>query len=182
MKKKIFPRTLALVGFKSSGKSRVGRALARKLGYAFTDIDRLIEDEHASKGERMPVRRIYKQRGKEYFLKLEANALKKAARLDRTVVSLGGGSPLNPAFSRARFKGAAFVYLKAKRDVLFGRIMKKGIPPFFDPANPRKSFNALLRLRAPVYKTIADITADNGGEKSPARVSDEILKKLGRDQ
>lgn len=180
MKKNDFPRTVVLVGFKASGKSRVGRALARRLGYVFADMDRLIEDCHAAGGRRISVRRIYKSRGKDYFLKLEGAALKKAARLTRTVVSLGGGSPLNPAFSRARFRGAAFVYLRAQKDVLFKRIMKKGRPPFFDPANPRKSFNALLKLRAPVYGKIADVTADNSGGRGPAEVAAGILEKLGR--
>ncbi len=173
---------IVMLGFKGSGKSSVGKQLAKQCGFAFVDIDAVIESAHAKGGRRSGVRAIYKKHGREYFLKMEGNALKKTARMAKAVISLGGASPLNPAFDKALFTNARFVYLKARRDVLFARIMEKGIPPFFDKENPRRSFNALFKQRTPVYERIADIIEENSGTRTPGEVAGGILKKLEGDQ
>lgn len=173
---------IVLAGFKGSGKSSVGKQLAKQCGFTFVDIDAVIEAAHAKGGRRSGVRAIFKKHGREYFLKMEGNALKKTARMKGAVISLGGASPLNPAFSKALFKNARFVYLKAKRDVLFTRIVEKGIPPFFDKGNPRRTFNMLYKQRTPAYERIADITEENSGARKPGEVAGRIIKKMEGDQ
>ncbi len=174
--------TIVLIGFKGSGKSSVGKQLAKLCGFAFVDIDTVIETAHAKGGRRSRVRTIFKKYGREYFLKMEGNALKKTAQMTKAVVSLGGASPLNPAFDKTLFKNARFVYLKAKRDVLFGRIMEKGIPPFFDQEHPRRTFNSLYKQRTPVYERIADITEENSGTRTPGEAAVRIMKKMEGNQ
>ena len=173
---------IVLAGFKGSGKSSVGKQLAEKCGFAFVDIDAVIEAAHADGGRKSNVRAIFKKHGREYFLTMEGKALKTTARMKGAVISLGGASPLNAAFSKALFKNALFVYLKAKRGVLFARIMEKGIPPFFDREDPRRAFNALYRQRTPVYKKIADITVENSGARTPGEVAARIMKKMEGNQ
>ncbi len=173
---------IVLVGFKGSGKSSVGKQLAKQCGFAFVDIDAVIEAAHAKGGRKSGVRAIYKKHGRDYFLKMEGRALKKTARMKKAVISLGGASPLNAAFSKAQFNNACFVYLKAKRDVLFERIMEKGIPPFFDKENPRRTFNMLHKQRTPVFGRIADITEENSGAHTPGEVAVRIIKKMEGDQ
>lgn len=179
MNEKVPYRRIVLIGFKGSGKTTVGKLLARKAGFAFMDIDTLIEDEYAARrGARMKVRGIYKKFGREYFLKLEAGALRRAAKAHGAVISLGGGSPMNAGFRKAAFGKAAFVYLDVKPGTLYRRIVRIGIPPFFDKKAPRKSFNALYDERAPVYARIADVRADNT-RKKPERTCRDIWAWLG---
>ena len=173
---------IVLAGFKGSGKSSIGKQLAKKCGFTFVDIDAVIEASYAKGGRKTGVRAIYKKHGREYFLNMEKNALKKTAKMKSTVISLGGASPLNPAFSKPLFGNACFVYLKAKRNVLFARIIEKGIPPFFDKENPRRTFNMLYKQRTPVYGKIADLTVENSGARTPGEVASRIIKKLEGDQ
>jgi shikimate kinase len=170
---------IVLIGFKGSGKTRIGKLLAKKAGFAFMDIDTLIEKEYAARAKgALSVRAIYKKFGRDHFLRLEGRALKKAATAKRAVVSLGGGSPLNAGFSKKSFGNAAFVYLQVKPGTLYRRIARKGLPPFFSKTAPRKSFQALYDERTPVYARVADITADNT-RKAPARTCREIVAGLG---
>lgn len=178
MKLKIPFKNVVLVGFKGSGKSRIGKLLAKMAGYKYMDIDTLIEDECRGKGARISVRAIYKKFGRDRFLELEAKALKKAALAKGAVISLGGGSPMNEKFDRKAFRDAAFVHLDVRPSTLYARIVRKGIPPFFDKKSPKKSFTALYAVRAPVYARIADITVDNT-ERTPAHTCREILTGLG---
>lgn len=173
---------IVLVGFKGSGKSSVGKRLAKQCGFAFVDVDAVIEAAHAKGGRKSGVRAIFKKHGREYFLKMEGSALKKTARMRNVVVSLGGASPLNPAFSKALFKNARFAYLKAKRNVLFARIVEKGIPPFFDRENPRRTFNMLYKQRTPVYEKIADIVVENSGARTPGEVAAQIMQRMEGEQ
>lgn len=171
-------RNIALIGFKGSGKSRIGKMLAGKLDMNYLDIDTVIEEIHSRSGKnRMRVRSIYKKYGAEYFRELEARALKETAKKRSLVLSLGGGSPLNPRFKKAGFKGTRFIYLNVKPSVLYARIRRKGLPPFMDKKRPRKSFDELLAKRTPVYEKIADITVDNTKRK-PSDCVNEIMEKL----
>jgi len=170
--------SIALTGFKGSGKSRIGKMLAKKLCMKYTDLDAVIEDLHRSEGARtMRVRTIYKKYGRDYFLKLEAKALERVSRKKGIVLSLGGGTPLNAGFRKKDFRHFRFVHLDVKPDVLYRRITAKGLPPFFDKRRPRKSFDELYKLRSPAYRKIADITVENTARK-PSETADEIMEKL----
>ena len=172
-------RNIALTGFKSSGKTRIGKMLAKKMGMDYLDIDSVIEEIHSRSGNaETSVRNIYKKHGADYFLRLEGDALKEAAKKESVVLSLGGGSPLNPKFKKSDFKGSLFVYLNVKPSMLYARIRQKGFPPFIDTTRPRASFDELLAKRAPVYEKITDVTVDNTDRK-PMECVNEIIKKLG---
>ncbi|MFQ5431014.1 MAG: shikimate kinase [Nitrospinota bacterium] len=172
-------RNIALTGFKSSGKTRIGKMLAKKLNMDYLDIDTVIEKIYSRSGNaRLRVRSIYKKYGADYFRRLEGEALKEAANKDSIVLSLGGGTPLNRGFKKAGFKGTRFVYLNVKPSMLYARIKQKGFPPFIDEKRPRASFDELLAKRTPVYEKIADVKVDNT-DKKPMKCVKEIIEKLG---
>ena len=172
-------RNIALTGFKSSGKTRIGKMLAKKMSMDYLDIDTVIEEIHARSGNAPAnVRSIYRNYGADYFRRLEGDALKEAAKNSSIVFSLGGGSPLNPKFKKSDFKGSVFVYLNVQPSMLYARIKQKGFPPFIDKKRPRASFNELLAKRAPVYEKIADLSVDNTDRK-PMECVNEIIEKLG---
>lgn len=171
-------RNIVLTGFKCSGKSRIGKLLAKKLELDFMDIDSVIEQRH-KKGGNAPasVRTIYKKFGAGYFEKLEAEALKEAAGAKGAVLSLGGGTPMNSRFDKKDFVNSPFVYLLVKPELLYGRIKSKGFPPFIDKRRPRKSFETLLKKRTPVYRKIADICVENSDIR-PSQAVGEIMRQL----
>jgi len=172
-------RNIALTGFKSSGKTRIGKMLAEKLSMDYLDIDTVIEEIHSRPGNApLRVRSIYRKYGADHFRRLEGEALKEAAKKRSVVLSLGGGSPLNPRFKKADFKGTGFVYLNVKPTILYARIKQKGFPPFIDKKRPRASFDELLAKRKPVYEKIADLSVDNSDRK-PMECVKEIIEKLG---
>lgn len=86
------PARVALIGLMGSGKSSVGRRLARLLGYRFVDMDdRLAQDAGCS------VARLFATRGEEEFRRREAALLLRLSRRRRVVVAAGGGVILCPA-------------------------------------------------------------------------------------
>jgi shikimate kinase len=81
-------QNIYLLGMPSSGKSTLGRALAKQLGYLFLDMDKVIEEL-----EQMTISEIFEQKGEEYFRKLERDVLRTIPPNSRLVVSTGGGAP-----------------------------------------------------------------------------------------
>ena len=85
----LLDRNIALVGFMTAGKSRVGRELARITGLPFVDVDDLIEGL-----EGMPIHDIFQARGEPYFRQVETAALQGLCHGSGRIVACGGGSML----------------------------------------------------------------------------------------
>lgn len=79
---------LYIVGYMASGKSTFGRALARHLGWKFSDLD-----EEVERLTGLPVNRLITEKGEEAFRVAESMALKATAGMNHTVVACGGGTP-----------------------------------------------------------------------------------------
>ncbi|WP_222845632.1 shikimate kinase [Flavilitoribacter nigricans] len=77
-----------LIGFMGSGKTHTGKALARQLGYIFTDLDDLIEKEAG-----MDIPAIFRKMGEEEFRRIEQKVLHDTSTIERVVISTGGGVP-----------------------------------------------------------------------------------------
>lgn len=80
--------TIFLIGYMASGKTTLGRALAKELGYSFIDLDFYIEQRY-----RKPIPRLFEEIGESGFRDLEARMLREAGEFCDTVVSCGGGTP-----------------------------------------------------------------------------------------
>ena len=84
----MLPReNIVLVGFMGSGKSTVGRLVAKRLRFRFLDTDQLIVNRAG-----MPITEIFAQRGEEHFRDLETAALESLENLRQCVISTGGGA------------------------------------------------------------------------------------------
>ncbi|HIF14924.1 MAG TPA: shikimate kinase, partial [Bacteroidetes bacterium] len=77
-----------ILGFMGSGKTTIGKQLAKKLNYNFIDLDQYIE-----KALNTSVSSIFSDKGEPYFRDIETSYLKKALELKNSVISLGGGTP-----------------------------------------------------------------------------------------
>ncbi len=173
---------IILIGMKSSGKSTIGKILARKLGLGFTDMDARIERLHwEQKGEKLRFRDIFGKYGKDYFRSLETAALQALAN-DReeapSVLATGGGLPLAEE-NRALLGGlGVVVFLDVHQDVLLSRILTGGIPAFFPyPDDPARSLAEILALRRPIYRALAHLTVECRAE-TPETIADRIIKLL----
>ncbi len=79
---------LFLVGYMGSGKSTLGRQLARVAGLHFIDLDKYIEERHCRS-----VQQLFAEEGEAVFRTFERNALSEVAEFDEVVVATGGGAP-----------------------------------------------------------------------------------------
>lgn len=77
-----------VIGYMASGKTTFGRALARRLGRDFIDLDFYISQRY-----RMPVPRIFAEKGEEEFRRMEGSMLREAGEFENVVISCGGGTP-----------------------------------------------------------------------------------------
>lgn len=176
-------RSVILIGFKGSGKSTVGAALAEKLEGAFVDTDHLMEEIYREeKGEKLTFREIYLKEGRQAFIDYERQAVEKALEGHYAVIALGGGTIANLA-EEIDLSAALVVGLGVNRDVLYERIMADGVPAFFDPDDPRGSFDRFYAERAPGYNTAAAVTVDNSGDDPTLAVAEIIdyRRHMGED-
>ena len=81
---------ITLCGMMGSGKSIIGKILAKKINYNFIDIDQLIE-----KKTNKPIINIFKEKGEDYFRDLEEKITVKILKNKKTIISLGGGAIVN---------------------------------------------------------------------------------------
>jgi shikimate kinase len=81
-------KNIVLVGMMSSGKSTLGKKLARALNYKFVDLDKLIE-----KDQGMDIPSLFSQKGESYFRDIESRILKETIENQHVVLATGGGTP-----------------------------------------------------------------------------------------
>lgn len=150
---------------KHSGKSTHGRRLAAYLKADFADLDAIIEELYDPQ-RGTTCREIFRLRGGPFFVEMEARAAEalagKMATL-RTVAALGGGTIENEAAMDALKESGLKVYLKNSFEALYVRIMKKGVPAFLSPDDPRGSFERLYVRRTALYERAADLVVDLEG-------------------
>jgi 3-dehydroquinate synthase len=151
------PRNIFLVGLMGSGKTTVGRALARKLNKRFVDSDHEIE---ARTGASIAL--IFEIEGEASFRQREAEVIRDLTAQDDIVLATGGGAILDPA-SRAFLKArGTVVYLRASVNNILQRTGHDKNRPLLQTADPRKRVEELARQREPYYREVAHITIETG--------------------
>lgn len=165
---------IVLIGFKSVGKTVVGKRLAKELGRAFLDLDAAVERKY---GKGVGCREIVEKEGEAYFRKLESGALQDVLSTNESVIlALGGGAAMSFE-NQELLKDQIVVLISGSKDVLFERIMRRGRPPFFPQGmDDRDAFEKLYNEREPVYEKLATVTVKSAG--GVAATAEEIIKIL----
>lgn len=158
-----------LVGFMGTGKTHIGKELARKKKWNFVDLDDLIELR-----EKRRIVDIFAKDGEAYFRRLENKVLKEVAKEKKFVVACGGGVVINPENIRIMKEGGKVICLSAAPEVILKRTSTSVDRPLLKVVDPKKQIIHLLKLRAPYYAQ-ADKTIDTS-KLSPKEVVDRILK------
>ena len=155
-----------------TGKSAVGKLLARQLNRPFLDLDRQIEQKAGR-----TVQQIFAQDGEPAFRQLEAEMVREAAALKSQVIATGGGVMCDEKNVRALKASGVLICLTASPDAILERTSASfGSRPLLAGADPKERIETLLKLRAPYYAQ-ADLTIDTSG-RPLKEIVEEILCKL----
>ena len=139
-------KNLTLTGMMGVGKTTIGKRLAKKLNYAFVDIDKIIE-----KQEGESISSIFKNRGEDYFRKLETEQTLKELKKDKSVISLGGGAFLNSSIRQFSKKNSISFWLDVPTETLLKRLKKSKNRPVLGKEKTGDSIKKIYFIRKKFY-------------------------------
>ena len=152
--------SVVLIGYRGSGKTTVGQALARRLAWPFVDADAVVVDRAG-----MSIRDIFARYGEPHFRSLEATAVAELLARRDHVIALGGGAVLS-ADTRAAMAAAGHrvVYLRGTPDEFHRRIAADPATadtrPNLTAAGGAAEVQVLLTIREPIYRSVATHEVD----------------------
>ncbi len=129
-----------------TGKTAVGRELAKSKRWCFADLDELIELK-----EKMTTSDIFARKGEPWFRRIERRVLKEVAKEKGFVVACGGGVVLDEDNIRLMKATGKIICLTAKPEVILKRVSGTAERPLLNVPNPKERIGLLLKLRAPYY-------------------------------
>jgi shikimate kinase len=164
--------SIFLVGPMGSGKTAVGRRLARVLDLEFVDSDDVIE---ARSGVDIPF--IFEREGEAGFRERERRVIDDLTTEAGIVLATGGGAAMDPG-NRACLHDRGFVvYLHTSVEQQLRRTRGGRPRPLLAGGDPREVLAQLMAIREPQYRAIAHLVVDTDGRKVPAVVT-EICARL----
>lgn len=158
-----------IVGFMGTGKTAVGKELAKKKKWQFVDLDDLIELR-----EKRRICDIFAKEGEPYFRKIEKLVLREVAKEKNFAIACGGGIVLDPDNIKVMKATGKIICLSATPEVILKRTSGATNRPLLNVADQKKQIELLLKLRAPFYAQ-ADKTI-NTSKISVKEVVSKILK------
>ncbi|MBL0122040.1 MAG: shikimate kinase [Betaproteobacteria bacterium] len=167
---------LYLVGMPGSGKSTIGKALARKLKLPFVDADHEML-QHTG----VSIATIFELEGEAGFRAREAQLMGELCRREGILLATGGGAVLREENRRALRQTGVVVYLHASLDHLWQRTRHDSRRPLLQADNPREILKALLETRDPLYRQTANVVVETG-RQSASKLVHDIAEELARRQ
>lgn len=172
------PANVVLIGFKSCGKSTVGRYLADPLNMRFRDLDHTIEELHAERtAEKLSCREIHKRFGAEAFRDLESAAIRRHLDDRGTILATGGGAPLREENAQLLAQIGLVCYIRTPAEVVYERFRRNGMPAYLPPNATFEQVRELWDTRDLAYRRCAGLTIEVG-PRSSAEVATEIVNRL----
>ena len=155
-------KRIILIGYMGSGKTTVGRALAKELGLPFYDLDWYIESRMRKK-----VSQIFAEQGEEGFRRRETAVLAELGKLSGTVLSTGGGCVTRPENYPLLHQNGRIIWIQRDLSLLEteGR-----------PLSQAASNQVLFARRKPCYAQFADMTVENN--TTVAEAAERVLALL----
>jgi 3-dehydroquinate synthase len=163
-----------LVGLMGSGKTTIGRSLAKKLNLRFVDADQEIE---ARTGASIPL--IFEIEGEASFRQREADVIRDLTAQQGIVLATGGGAVLNETSRQLLRERGTVVYLRASVASILQRTSHDKNRPLLQTADPRATIEELSRQRSPLYQEVAHIIIETG-RPNVHSVVQNILSQLER--
>ncbi|HEX3912247.1 MAG TPA: shikimate kinase AroK [Steroidobacteraceae bacterium] len=166
--------SIFLIGPMGSGKTAVGRHLARLFHYTFHDSDADIE---AKTG--VDIAFIFEKEGEAGFRLREHEAIDRLTRLDSVVLATGGGAVIDAANRRALAERGVVVYLVTSVNQQIERTRHGRHRPLLHGNDPEQKLQELMARRAQLYAEIADLTVTTDGRRVQL-VAEQIHHTLRR--
>jgi len=162
-----------LVGLMGSGKTTIGRSLAKRLELDFVDSDREIE---LRTGVSIPT--VFEIEGEEGFRKREAQVIADLSQLSRRVVATGGGVVLRPE-NRTNLRASGFViYLNVPPLTLWERTRNDRNRPLLKVSDPLQRLKDLYTQRDSLYREVANLVVD-GSRINAQGILQLLMKEIG---
>ena len=163
---------IALVGLPGSGKSTVGRQLARRLQLPFFDSDHAIEERLGCS-----IRVAFERDGEAVFRDIEESVLDELTNIPHAVVSTGGGAVLRPSTRERLRERGQVVYLNSSPDEIHRRLRHDVSRPLLQVSDPLARLRDLYATRDPLYRETAHFVIETG-RPSVATLVNMIVMQL----
>lgn len=165
-------RNIILIGPMGSGKTTIGKQLAKQLNMEFVDSDKEIEKHTGAS-----INLIFEIEGESGFRERETRMLEQLCARDNSVLATGGGAILAEENRRLLRRHGTVVYLQASIDTQLQRTRSNKNRPLLNTSDPRKRLEELMKVREPIYREEADMIV-NADRRSATRVAREIIDRL----
>ena len=163
---------ISLVGLPGSGKTTVGRQLARRLQLPIVDADHAVEARIGCS-----IREYFEREGEARFRDMEQDVLDELTQSPDKVLSTGGGAVLREANRQHLQQRGRVVYLKSTPEELFRRLRHDTNRPLLQVADPLLKLKNLFAERDPLYRDVAHFTLETG-RPSVATLVNMIVMQL----
>ncbi len=170
LKRKVYPKdNIVLIGFMGSGKTTVGKELARQQHMDFLDTDAYIE-KRAGKS----ISDIFAEDGEAAFRRIETEVLTDLRdNVKNTVLATGGGMPLKKENARLLKEIGSVCYLTAAPQVIYERVKGNSDRPLLRGENPYEKICSLMSDRRPLYEEAADAVIETNSDNL-----EEIIRSI----
>ncbi|MGI6097034.1 MAG: shikimate kinase [Dethiobacteria bacterium] len=167
-------KNIILIGFMGTGKTKVGKLLAKRLGRKFYDSDKLIEEREGKK-----ISLIFQEKGEAYFRWLETQVIAELSSIPEgtAVIATGGGVVLNETNLGYFRQHGVIIALMASPEEILQRVSADKNRPLLQVDDPLGEIKRLLAERSPLYAK-ADLSVDTD-RITPPEVVDKIITLLG---
>ena len=145
------------MGLPGSGKTTIGRQLARRLGVSFVDSDHVIEHRLGC-----TIREFFAREGEDSFRDLEQQVLDELTQTQQGVIATGGGAVLREANRRHLHERGQVIYLHSSPEDVFRRLRHDSARPLLQVDDPLSRLRSLFGARDPLYREAAHFVVETG--------------------
>jgi len=169
---------IVLIGYRCSGKTEVGKILARELEKDFLDTDELIEDNAGCS-----IETIISKDGWNHFREIEKSLIEEVSRRNNLIIATGGGVVMDEDNVKNLKKNAWIVWLNGESEVIRERMDKEQrsgkIRPSLTGEDPLEEIKQVMDVRIPFYKKAANFVV-NTSNRTLEKVAASITNNLPR--
>ncbi|AZR74179.1 hypothetical protein BBF96_12700 [Anoxybacter fermentans] len=169
---KLEDKNIVLIGMMGSGKTTVGKMLAKEMSLNFVDTDKELEEKIGRS-----ISEIFATDGEDEFRRLEEEIVKQVAERGGQVIATGGGVVLKPENIKVLRKKGIIIFLYTAPQVLIKRLKDDDSRPLIKCSDPERRLKELLRIRLPLYRKAAQIEVDTG-RLTPDQVVRVLVEKI----
>ncbi len=166
-------QNIILIGPMGSGKTTVGKQLAKRLRLDFVDSDHMIEERCG-----VSISTIFDIEGEEGFRKRETKMLAELCEQSGVILATGGGAIVSEE-NRILLRKGFVVYLKTSIETQMARTQKNQNRPLLDNVDAEEKLKQLMAERGPLYEQEADLVVISG-DRVVSKVVDEIVEAMDR--